>query len=61
MNAIVKKLLAMVGLKRLLRIAWLSVIYPALKKYVKETEDVKWDDNFLEFLNGVVLLAIERL
>lgn len=60
MKTLLLKLLKWVGLKRLLSMVWDSVIYPELKKYVKKTDKVQWDDNALEFLNGIVKYIINN-
>lgn len=53
MNAILGKLLAVMGWKKLMLMVW-AVAHKELAKRAADTQDVEWDDDAVKFVDDLV-------
>lgn len=56
----IKKLILLIGVRRMLKAGWSMLIYPELKKLAARS-DSEVDDDLVSFLNGLIPKIIDRL
>lgn len=54
MSVVLQKIMAVLGWKRVIRMAW-GVAYKELQKRVEDTTDMEWDDEALKVVNELIM------